>query len=184
MVANGWIDEDPEEDLDMYMDEDPPSDSDEESDAEVDDLEVVNEPYPIRGRDEPLPPPSHQDAPPHWATQLHSWATEDGLRSTFGMHPSNHAAGPSTPTDRALPLMVPQVSRLDSRVYAFREEVMEIGGEARVRSIPVRRIDEEHDRHSESIQTMQGENTDTTTPGTLLGGEDGRFEATGPAIRD
>ena len=47
------------------------------------------------------------------------------------MHPLHHTPGPKILTNQALPLIVPQVARLDTRVQALHYEVREIVGEAR-----------------------------------------------------
>ncbi|KAI3506400.1 hypothetical protein L1887_28758 [Cichorium endivia] len=99
--------------------------------------------------------PSYQEAPPRWTALLHTWAREGGLRSPIGMFPPHHAPALNTIADQALPVVVPLVSRLDTRLHALHHEVMEVGGEARNTTVRVRRIDEEQDRHRETILTLQ-----------------------------
>ncbi|KAI3503730.1 hypothetical protein L1887_32179 [Cichorium endivia] len=89
-----------------------------------------------------------QEAPPRWTAQLHTWARDGGLRSPIGMFPTQHTPTLNTLADRDLPVIVPQVSCLDSRLQALHHEVMETGLEARNTTIRVRRIDADHD-HTE-----------------------------------
>ncbi|XP_052627210.1 uncharacterized protein LOC111916470 [Lactuca sativa] len=62
MTVNGWIEE--EDSNEEIHEEDPEEDPEEDYEGELDEdiciREIIDEPYPIRGRDEPLPPPSFQ----------------------------------------------------------------------------------------------------------------------------
>ncbi|KAI3506275.1 hypothetical protein L1887_28632 [Cichorium endivia] len=85
---------------------------------------------PIQGSSSSLTSAPVQEAPPRWAALFHTWAREGGLRSLIGMFPPHHAPVLNTPAGRALPVMVPLMSRLDTRLQALHHEVMEAGGEA------------------------------------------------------
>lgn len=62
MTVNGWIEE--EDSNEEIHEEDPEEDPEEDYEGELDEdiciREIIDETYPIRGRDEPLPPPSFQ----------------------------------------------------------------------------------------------------------------------------
>ncbi|CAI9285801.1 unnamed protein product [Lactuca saligna] len=84
-----------------------------------------------------------QDAPPQEATQRHAWTREDRRRLALGTNPLHNNQGPNTPTNQALPSILPQVSRLDTQNQALHNEEKE-----------------QHTGHILSQQAEQENNTD------------------------
>jgi hypothetical protein len=207
----GWVEEDPEEDPEEILEEDPEEDPEEDADSDMDmdvdgdvpsdsstdseseesgldigDPEVIDEPYPIRDRDTPLPPPSLQtyrypNGGPLWRLTPRKRVPiprPNGLQtvvpakeqsevpSTYKKGQSSRAPLPtpdlSAAIERARLATETRVSNMDAQVHRVSRELIDCWGETQVTSVRVRRIDEDCTLNEEAIQITRDELAEET----------------------